>query len=255
MLSRYDASGELFAGQYYDEETGLHYNFHRYYSPELGRYLTSDPIGVKGGLNSYLYANANPVMLLDKLGLAPDSFMGTPYQGSNAHFAHHYFKGKGQPVGLKDFGISEGFWNHPGPGMGWKGPKQGIEEYKKGHDNKAARKAKEALSQCKGDCPQEVIKFSYSSFNEKAFFVNTTGSPSYHGIGRTWIAASENCTITVECSTKTWSYECKYNFTLFDYYTDPFNFNDYFGEEYDVGTPYPIYDTHSIRSSGSGVRR
>ena len=44
-----------FQGQYFDEETGLHYNRHRYYSPEIGRFITVDPIGLAGGLNNYQY--------------------------------------------------------------------------------------------------------------------------------------------------------------------------------------------------------
>ncbi|WP_026688104.1 RHS repeat-associated core domain-containing protein, partial [Azovibrio restrictus] len=38
-----------FQGQYHDEETGLHYNCHRFYDPDSGRYLTQDPIGLEGG--------------------------------------------------------------------------------------------------------------------------------------------------------------------------------------------------------------
>src|SRR5882672_5618189 len=56
-------------GQYYDKETNLHYNFFRDYDPSLGRYGESDPIGLKGGINSYLYAFAKPVQRTDRLGL------------------------------------------------------------------------------------------------------------------------------------------------------------------------------------------
>lgn len=58
-----------FAGQYYDNETGYHYNANRYYNPETGRYLTADPLGLSGGLNSYVYANHEPWKYVDVLGL------------------------------------------------------------------------------------------------------------------------------------------------------------------------------------------
>jgi RHS repeat-associated protein len=58
-----------FQGQYYDEETGLHYNLNRYYDPFTGRYITQDPLGILGGLNSYQYANGDPINWIDPLGL------------------------------------------------------------------------------------------------------------------------------------------------------------------------------------------
>ena len=50
-------------------ETGLHYNYHRYFDPVTGRYLTPDLIGLVGGINLYSYANLNPIILIDPLGL------------------------------------------------------------------------------------------------------------------------------------------------------------------------------------------
>lgn len=57
-----------FPGQYYDQETGLHYNYFRDYEPATGRYLTSDPIGLEGGLNTYLYAGGNSIRYIDPDG-------------------------------------------------------------------------------------------------------------------------------------------------------------------------------------------
>ncbi|WP_321845473.1 RHS repeat-associated core domain-containing protein, partial [Paraburkholderia bannensis] len=53
---------------YHDEETGLHYNRHRYYDPDSGRFISKDPIGLAGGVNAYRYA-PNPVQWVDPLGL------------------------------------------------------------------------------------------------------------------------------------------------------------------------------------------
>ena len=58
-----------FPGQYYDTETGLHYNWNRYYSPETGRYIAADPIGLDGGMNLYAYVGSDPVNRIDPLGL------------------------------------------------------------------------------------------------------------------------------------------------------------------------------------------
>jgi len=58
-----------FQGQYHDAESGLHYNRHRYYNPDVGRYLTPDPIKLAGGLNQYQYT-PNPTGWVDPLGLA-----------------------------------------------------------------------------------------------------------------------------------------------------------------------------------------
>ena len=57
-------------GPHFDAETGKHYNYFRDYDPQIGRYLESDPIGLYGGLNTFGYVNAQPLILIDRLGLA-----------------------------------------------------------------------------------------------------------------------------------------------------------------------------------------
>jgi RHS repeat-associated protein len=60
-----------FPGQYFDSETGLHYNYFRDYNPSTGRYIESDPIGLRGGLNTYGYVGGNPLNAIDPDGHNP----------------------------------------------------------------------------------------------------------------------------------------------------------------------------------------
>lgn len=71
-----------FQGQYFDQETGLHYNRYRYYVPDTAQFLTQDPVGLCGGVNFYQYA-ANPTSWVDPLGLTA----GKPKCGSGGHFS------------------------------------------------------------------------------------------------------------------------------------------------------------------------
>jgi RHS repeat-associated protein len=68
-----------FPGQYYDMETGLHYNYFRDFNPRIGRYMTPDPIGLEGGINLFVYVSNNPVNWNDPWGLSEDATFWTWY--------------------------------------------------------------------------------------------------------------------------------------------------------------------------------
>ena len=94
-----------FPGQYFDSETELHYNYFRNYDPGSGRYMRSDPIGLNGGLSTYLYAVANPIIYLDVDGRDAFTINGSlnlPFIGG-VSFGFVEFFGSG--IENRDFGI------------------------------------------------------------------------------------------------------------------------------------------------------
>jgi RHS repeat-associated protein len=93
-------------GQYYDQETGLHYNYFRYYNPQTGRYITPDPIGLEGGINLFVYTN-NPVNYIDPYGLSMvliDIKRGTVTQSSTIGTLTVNYMGIGYTLELPDRG-------------------------------------------------------------------------------------------------------------------------------------------------------
>src|ERR1700731_333707 len=58
-----------FPGQVFDGQAGLHQNYFRDFDPAIGRYAESDPIGIRGGINSYAYVDSGPAQAADPFGL------------------------------------------------------------------------------------------------------------------------------------------------------------------------------------------
>ena len=148
-----------FPGQYYDAETGLHYNGQRYYDQLSGRYWQSDRIGLAGGINTYTYVGNNPLRYIDPLGLsgqsAPTYYVpGLPYAyGSPENYA--LSKALTQAINNASDFVNNALDNiysansHP-PGF-WPGDK-GAAEWGKRNDV-GAREGKGRFHGIKQSCP------------------------------------------------------------------------------------------------------
>ena len=95
-----------FQGQYYDAETGLHYNRYRYYDPVIGRYITPDPLGLAGGENSYLYST-NPNTWVDPLGLitSPGGSGVPAFTEGSIGAANYKFDQRSKNLNIKTHGM------------------------------------------------------------------------------------------------------------------------------------------------------
>lgn len=92
------ASSLRLPGQVYFSEAGLHYNYFRDYDPATGRYPQSDPIGLRGGINTYAYVGGNPINRIDPSGLQaipyPVPPLISPVTGPGTHVPGPYIEGE-----------------------------------------------------------------------------------------------------------------------------------------------------------------
>jgi len=214
-----------FPGQYFDEETGLHYNYYRHYDPTTGRYIESDPIGLLGGLNTYCYSGGNPLTGNDPFGLC----------WSTARAGAH-FMARGGDVSLSHTGcVKEVSDATKGARDGWKSQVQ-----------KEAEAAARAIS-----CPNGGTKNIYLSKS-----VGVDVKPYVWWIGGLALLNKAECTVSKDCKKCTWSFSCKLTNNMNDEFVDPFdwdNSNSDFWDGWNFGKPFYVRHTWNDSISGSGT--
>jgi RHS repeat-associated protein len=212
-----------FRGQYYDQETGLHYNYHRYYDPTLGRYLRADPIGLSGGINLYTYVGGNPVNTIDPYGLC----------WSNKRAVAHYINPFSGDVTLGQTGcVGE--------------VSSATESVRNAWKNSVGQKAEAAAKSLK--CPgggSKAVTFSGATGVHSGVF----------WIGGIKLSQRATCSVKKDCSKCTWSYSCSISNSMNDKFVQPFDFNNSNSDPWDnVEVGRPFYVTHtwvdSVSDSG-----
>jgi RHS repeat-associated protein len=174
-----------FPGQYYDAESGLHYNWNRYYDPRIGRYVTSDPIGLASEqYNTYLYAKANPLYWTDILGLKDIIVVDAGWGGSPTENGAQYYvlkpgggyygpyKGSTFPDNPKECAtIASGQF----PFVVFKHPKKGMVPYIRGNvplmtlrnPNPNSNSARGTNGAPTGTADEVLIHQGYNTYNGK----------------------------------------------------------------------------------------
>ncbi|MBN2183612.1 MAG: hypothetical protein JW715_17015, partial [Sedimentisphaerales bacterium] len=84
----------MFTGRRYDLETGLYYYRARYYNPNTGRFLQTDPVGYSDGINWYNYCGSNPLNFVDPSGMYLDSFDWTGLESAMSEYRKDYYPGE-----------------------------------------------------------------------------------------------------------------------------------------------------------------
>jgi RHS repeat-associated protein len=212
----------MFTAREYDNETGLYYYRARYYDPKVGRFMTKDPIKLRGGINQYIYAKNNPVLFVDPMGLFCTTDFVSNYYGSH------------QTIDLGAVGLLSTFQNS-------NSVRGSVIIFKD-----ILRLA--AINQSKAMCNKCNKESQTTSFNlNNNDVTNVRGETCLFAVGQSTLFRSATCNIAANCDNRTYSFSCSLGFKIRDWFKDPLDIGIEAG-----GTPYRINADWSDSISGIG---
>jgi RHS repeat-associated protein len=236
-----------FTGRERDEQTGLMFYRARWYSSELGRFISEDPIGFAGGdVNLYGYVKNSSINLIDPTGLIGicTGALGNPVPcgsefphalGSAANFVGRYFFGSGEPFDLGQHGLGQEFESA-------ESVKNAIER-----QNQRINEEKDSALRCYCDW-QNKDKVN-QTLPSNYFPTRTTTDVTWHGglfsVGRSTFFMNTQCQLSANCKLRQYNFDCTTKYSIRDAFTDPLDGDRIFGSPYDLpgSAPYPIiYD-------------
>ncbi len=113
-----------YPGQYADEETGLCYNRYRFYDPEVGLYISPDPVGLQGGLGAFEYARSNPLRMIDTEGMDVRATI-TGTAGTHSSTSGQKYNPDKSPVKLHEIVVAALPTEGPAGGSKWPSVRDG----------------------------------------------------------------------------------------------------------------------------------
>jgi RHS repeat-associated protein len=213
-----------YTGREYDLFSGFYYYRARWYDAKLGRFVSEDPIGFRGGdINYYGYVRNNPTKSTDPFGL---------YPWGRADFYWHYLTGAGAAVDLANVGLLGVFQGSPSVIEATSGFKtMVIDEVKK-----------RAASECDKNCAVQP-KSKRSTYFRMSDRTTTNVTKEIFEVGNSTFFREAMCFIDVDCTSRRVSFKCSLTFSIRDRYTDPFDGRS-------VGFPFdlPAHQPYSINA-------
>lgn len=208
-----------YPGQRYDSATGLNYNYFRDYDPSTGRYVESDPIGLRGGWSTYNYVGSMPFSLFDRFGL----------DWTWNDYFNHYKTGNGRPVTLLEMGLLNDF----------KASASIVAAVRSTFDAYKANMRSRLLVACAdGKCEEKQTSFRAHEY--EADYDVTYVSKSLLPIGDGTLFNKGECNGAMNCKTKQMSGHCGLHFYIRDQFQDPYDFFDLIKGNTETGVPYQI---------------